>query len=260
METGYWAIVTWESGSIGEKMKYWTPGEPPTRSERKRKSDLRKQRANAANAYRHLNRLMNVNFPGSNGITVALTYSVESLDTILGEEYIPENPEQFDRAYLAADHQLELFLRRVRRQCKAAGIEFRYIALTSDLRFDGKLQTYIHCRPHHHIVINPEALEICLGAWHMGQARDKRLTAEPDHYDLAEYLLKQVRQVKKNAARYIPSRNLRKPKESVPRIAPSGREVQPPRGAVLLYRAPYEYGRPQYIRYIIPRKTEDKTE
>lgn len=260
MEKGYWAIVTWESGSIGEKMKYWTPGEPPTRSERKRKSDLRKQRANAANAYRHLNRLMNVNFPSSCGYTIALTYDDEHLHRLTEQEYREGAPEQFDEIFLSADHQLELFLRRVRRQCKQAGIEFRYIALTSDLRFDGRLQTYVHTRVHHHIVVNPESLDLCLKAWHFGQARETRLKAEPDHYDFAEYLLKQVRQVKAGAARYIPSRNLRKPKESVPRIAPSGREVQPPRGAVLLYRAPYEYGRPQYIRYIIPRKTEDKTE
>lgn len=256
--TGYWAIVTYEAGDIGEKIKYWTPGEVPPKSERKKKSDLRKQRANASNAYRHLNRLLNVNFPSSHGITIALTYEDESLRGLLGRDYLPEDPDTFDEVYLSAAHQLELYLRRVRRQCKQAGIEFRYIALTSDLRFDGRLQTYVHTRVHHHIVINTEALDICIKAWKLGQARDTKLKAEPDHYDFAEYLLKQVRQVRENAARYIPSRNLRKPKESTPRITPSGREVQPPRGATLLYRAPYEYGRPQYIRYIIPRKKEEE--
>ena len=80
---------------------------------------------------------------------------------------------------------------------------------------------------------------------------------QPDHTDFAQYLMDQVRRIG-GRKRYIPSRNLRKPKESIPRIAPSSREVQPPKGAVLLDRAPYKPGRPQYIRYILPGKGEDE--
>ena len=46
MADGYWAIVTYEAGAVGEKVKYWIPGEVPPRSIRKRRSDLRKIRQN----------------------------------------------------------------------------------------------------------------------------------------------------------------------------------------------------------------------
>ena len=256
MTEGYWAIVTWESGEIGEKLKYWTSGKAPTRSERQRKQDLRKQKANANNAIRHLNRLMNVNFPASHGVTIALTYEDNVLDKLIGQEYRVTDPEQWDSAYAVANHQLELWLRRCRRQCAKAGIEFRYIALTSDLGWSGRDQDYIHVRLHHHVVVSPECRDICVNAWKLGQAFDKRLEGEVDHYAYAEYLLKQTRQVEKGAARYIPSRNLRKPKESAPRIAPTGREVQAPRGAIMLYRSPFEVGRPQYIRYVLPPRRD----
>ena len=48
-EKGYWVIVTHQAGRIGEKIKYWIPGEAPPRSERKRKADLRKVRQNDNN-------------------------------------------------------------------------------------------------------------------------------------------------------------------------------------------------------------------
>lgn len=258
---GYWTIVTWEAGNVGEKIKYWIPGQRPTRSERKMKQDIRKQKQNDGNAIRHLNRLLNVNFPASKGIGLVLTYDDQHLHELSADPlYEYADPDQWDIAYENAEHQLQLFLRRCRRKCAAAGIEFRYIAITSDLKFSGKIQDYVHCRPHHHVVINPEAAEICLKEWHMGQAMDRRLDSEPDHYGLAEYLLKQVRRVREHKARFTPSKNLKKPKESPPRFAPSDHEVQPPRGASLLFRSPYQPGRPQYIRYIMPAKrkrTED---
>lgn len=46
MVNGYWVIRTWESGPVGEKVKYWVPGQKPTKSERKIKQDLRKARQN----------------------------------------------------------------------------------------------------------------------------------------------------------------------------------------------------------------------
>ena len=256
MKQGYWAIVTYEAGPVGEKCKYFIPGEVPPRSERKRKSDLRKIRQNENNAVRRTARILNQNFPWNYGYCIRLTFSQKGIERLnLGECYDPENPEQWDRAWTAARHQLELYILRCQRACKRHGIELRYVAFVSDMRFDGKLQEHVHTRVHCHIVVNPETLEICLSKWSLGSCDEQRLTKEADHTDLAKYLLDQVRRIE-GQNKYIPSRSLRKPKESAPRLAPTAREVQPPKGAQLLYRAPYEPGRPQYIRYILPRADE----
>lgn len=261
IEKGYWAIVTYEAGLIGEKVKYWIPGEIPPRSERKRKADLRKIRQNENNAVRRVARILNENFPGRRGSALELSYSPEGIRKLgIDWDYDPQDEEHWDAVWEAAHHQLQLFIRRCIRACKKAGVELRYMGWTSDMRFDGKLQMQVHTRIHHHLVVNPEAEAICLRQWHLGACGGTRLKKEPDHTDFAQYLMDQVRRIGEKK-KYIPSRNLRKPKESAPRIAPSGREVQPPKGAALIYRAPYNPGRPQYIRYILPgREENDETQ
>lgn len=257
-DTGYWVIVTHQAGRIGEKIKYWIPGEAPPRSERKRKADLRKVRQNDNNAVRRVARIMNENFQGRDGSCLVLEYGPEEIKRIwLAHDYDPQDAEHWDEVWDAANHQLGLFLRRCRRACRKAGVQLRYMGWTSDMRFDGKVQAQVHTRIHHHLIVNPEAEAICLQQWHHGGCGGKRLMQQPDHTDFAQYLMDQVRRIG-GRKRYIPSRNLRKPKESIPRIAPSSREVQPPKGAVLLDRAPYKPGRPQYIRYILPVKGEDE--
>lgn len=257
-DTGYWVIVTHQAGRIGEKIKYWIPGEAPPRSERKRKADLRKVRQNDNNAVRRVARIMNENFQERDGSCLVLEYGPEEIERIgLDHDYDPQDAEHWDEVWDAANHQLGLFLRRCRRACRKAGVQLRYMGWTSDMRFDGRVQEQVHTRIHHHLIVNPEAEAICLQQWHHGGCSGKRLMQQPDHTDFAQYLMDQVRRVG-GRKRYIPSRNLRKPKESIPRIAPSSREVQPPKGAVLLDRAPYKPGRPQYIRYILPGKGEDE--
>lgn len=257
-DTGYWVIVTHQAGRIGEKVKYWIPGEAPPRSERKRKADLRKVRQNDNNAVRRVARIMNENFQERDGSCLVLEYGPKEIKRIgLAYDYDPQDAEHWDDVWDAANHQLGLFLRRCRRACRKAGVQLRYMGWTSDMRFDGKVQAQVHTRIHHHLIVNPEAEAICLQQWHHGGCGGKRLMQQPDHTDFAQYLMDQVRRIG-GRKRYIPSRNLRKPKESIPRIAPSSREVQPPKGAVLLDRAPYKPGRPQYIRYILPWKGEDE--
>lgn len=257
-DTGYWVIVTHQAGRIGEKVKYWIPGEAPPRSERKRKADLRKVRQNDNNAVRRVARIMNENFQERAGSCLVLEYGTKEIKRIgLAYDYDPQDAEHWDDVWDAANNQLRLFLRRCRRACRKAGVQLRYMGWTSDMKFDGKVQAQVHTRIHHHLIVNPEAEAICMQQWHHGGCGGKRLMQQPDHTDFAQYLMDQVRRIG-GRKRYIPSRNLRKPKESIPRIAPSSREVQPPKGAVLLDRAPYKPGRPQYIRYILPGKGEDE--
>lgn len=245
---GYYVIRTIVAGQIGEKIKYWVPGQKPTKSMRKIKSDIKKIQQNESDAVKRVARQINANFiPGD--CFFAPTYNDESLKILLAgmPADIPED-EQMNYIHEQAHHQLQLYLRRVRRACDKEGIEFKYIAITSDM--DG--ETGESVRIHHHIVAPKAVQKILLEKWTMGIVKTDYVWNEPDHYGLAKYLMDQVRRIP-DAKKYIPSRNLVIP---VPkdRIAPSGKEVQPPKGATLLLRTEYRSGRPQYIRYIIPKK------
>ena len=83
-----------------------------------------------------------------------------------------------EETWKQADHQLELWLKRTRRACRAAGVPFRYIAITSDM--DGKTGEYV--RVHHHAVVNAEAAEIALGKWTAGEAHCEHLYDEVDYW------------------------------------------------------------------------------
>lgn len=244
---GYWVIRSYRAGMIGEKIKYWVQGQKPTKSERRLRSEIRKQQANEASAVKRVARLLNEprNFAGGRDCLVGLDYSEDSMAFLTvgldagGEEY--EN-ELYQRAH----HQLRLWLRRVRRACAAAGIPLRYIAVTSDM--DGKTGEAV--RLHHHVVINAEAVTVALDKWQLGGTNHERLYDVPDQTALAEYLLGQVRRLP-DEKKYIPSRNLVIPQPK-DRIAKSGAELAVPRGGQLLHRSEYKPGRPQYIRFIVP--------
>ena len=249
---GYWAIVTTEAGAIGEKIKYWIPGEVPPRSERKKKSDLRKQRQNENNANRRVARIIHANFPWGSGMLLLLDYSPEGIRKLTGgAEYDAQDESRWDDILCAGRKELGNYIRRCRRACKKAGVPLRYLAFTSDLRWDGRAQEYVHTRIHHHLIVNPEAVELCKRCWRLGHAGERRMKRTADHTDLACYLMDQCRRIDESK-KYVPSRNLAKPLERTPRVSCSSREVQPPKGAILLYRSPFEVGRPQYIRYILP--------
>lgn len=245
---GYWVIRTYESGRIGEKIKYWVPGEKPTKSARKMKSDIRKLTQNESETVRRLARLINENFTGGD-VFDALTYSDEHLIRITAG--MPEGLEEDDaREWVKdqAEHEAELYLRRCRYACQKAGIEFKFILITSDMDGDSKE----HVRVHHHIIANAEVREIIREQWHNGGIEKGIVFYEKDHTGLAVYLMDQVQHVP-DAKKYKRSRNLRIP-EAKDRVAKTDKEVQPTKGAEMLYRSAYIPGRPQYIRYVLPEK------
>ena len=247
-QKGYWAIRTYESGKIGEKIKYWVPGEKPTRSARKMKSDIRKQNQNRAEAVRVLARLINENFTGGD-VFDALTYSDKHLIRIT--EGMPGGMEEQEARQWVKDraaHEAELFLRRVRYACKKQGIEFKFILITSDM--DGETKAKV--RVHHHMIANAQVREIARELWKNGEIEKRAVFYEDDHTGLAAYMLDQVERAENEKA-YTRSRNLRIP-EPKDRAALTDKEVQPPKGAKLLDRSRFKPGRPQYIRYIIPEK------
>lgn len=239
---GYWVIRTYEAGAVGEKIKYWVPGQRPTKSSRKLKSDILKVQQNEASAEKRVARLIHANF-SCRDLLLGLDYDGAGYERITrgaGDE------DWENQVYMAGHHQLRLWLARVRYACKAAGVPLRYIAVTSDM--DGKTGAYE--RVHHHVIVNAEAAEIALSKWTLGGTHRENLYDVVDQTALAAYLLNQARRLP-DSKKYIPSRNLVVPKPK-DRIAKGGSELAVPRGGQLLHRAEWQPGRPQYIRYILP--------
>ena len=86
MANGYWVIRTYTAGAVGEKIKYWVPGEKPTKSERKIKSDIKQVQRNEANAEKALARLIHANFTPRDYL-LQFSYTEEAL------EKLSENPD-----------------------------------------------------------------------------------------------------------------------------------------------------------------------
>jgi hypothetical protein len=250
---GYYVIRTYEAGPIGEKIKFPVLGEKPPKSERKLKSDIKKVKQNAADATRKLARLINENF--RSGYLIGLDYSPAGYTKLehRAAAIKDEDIEEPDRMRQAAIHELRNLIRRVQWQADKAGIEVKYIAITSDM--DGETGEAV--RIHHHLIINSEALPLFQQKWTAGSIEYEKLSGQPDYTPIAVYFMNQVRKIP-DEKKYTPSRNLKYP-EPKDRIAKSGAEIRPPRGAVLLQRSEYRPGLPQYIRYIIPQDTRKKS-
>lgn len=249
---GYWVIRTYLAGMIGEKIKYWVPGEKPSRSERRLKADIRQQQRNEASAEKRMARLVHANFTAG-GKFITLTYDDGHIEKIAAS--IAADSEDYeDKLYHAAHHQLQLWLRRVRTECAKQGIEFRYIAVTSDV----SSKTGEVVRVHHHVILNEEAAEIALGKWKNGTTHWNWLDSDFDKTELVEYILRQVRRLP-DKKKYIPSRNLIVPQPK-DRIAVSGAELAVPKNGQLLKRSEFSPGMPQYIRYILPEVGQIKKE
>ena len=252
---GYWVIRTYESGAIGEKIKFWVPGKRPEgKSRRREKSEIRKQEQNAHHAVRTLARILNANFK-SGDILLGLDYAeagMQKLEERIGKLGIcmEELSQESRQAVLwdAADHEMTLALRRAKRYAREAGTEIKAVYVTSDL--DG--ETGMPVRVHHHVVINRESLEFFQRAWNeLGGVDWERLWKfKQDRSALAEYMLKQVRRIP-DVKKYKCTRNMVRP-VGKDRVVLNDSEIRVPKGCTLLYRQEFKRaGQPQYIRYEI---------
>lgn len=261
MKEGYWAILTYEAGPVGEKIKFWVPGQKPVgKLTRKQKSDIRKAAQNEYAATRQLARLINANFrPGD--LFLGLDYSEEALLRVeqkaagrCGHRPLLTEAQRMDTIREAAAHELVNCIRRVKRELDREGIELKYVSITSDM--DGETGEAV--RVHHHLVINREAREAFLHKWQekgMGGVDWKSLDKQDDYYGVAEYMVKQVRkQAEEN--QFASSRNLVRPKPK-DRVVASAAEVRVPKGCRLLHRQEYKPGKAQYIRYRIEKDLKD---
>ncbi|MEG1491623.1 MAG: hypothetical protein RR394_05160 [Oscillospiraceae bacterium] len=244
---GKWMIKKYVSGKVVEKSKFWVPEQTKRRS-KKNASSSRKRDENDRNAVKQLARIINCNFSHGD-LWLTLNYSDKGLKTLCEACPGRENGEM-EELKDAADHELDNFLRRMRREMKKLGIDLRAVALTSDIDGDsGKT-----ARLHHHIIMPRAAFEICQKQWKLGGVDYQLLRDQPDYTPLAVYLCKQVRR-KENQNRWKATRNLLKPVITETETYKEG-ELHAPRGSRVLSIGKYdeEIGT-HYIRYIAPEKS-----
>lgn len=240
---GTYVIRTIVSGKVIEKSKFWlqTPGK--VRGARVHTTSARKQDKNDQGAMRRLARLINCNF-GYMDLWVTLEYDAAGYEKIGG-------------ARAQAEHELKLFLRRLNRMMKKAGLELRYTgACTSDM--DG--ETRQDARVHHHIILPKEAAAFLEQAWTHGGISVKTLRKQDDYTGIAVYIVKQVRRVP-DAKKWTSSRNLKKPLV-YERAAKRAGALRNPAGTILQESSEYDIeSGSHYIRYIkAPRPGEGGAE
>ena len=245
---GYWVIRTYRSGNVGEKIKYFIPSERP-KSKRQYKSDLRKQAQNDYSAEKNVARLINANFKQGD-VLLGLDYGAAGYEKLcMTFSGFADEEEYMQKIRAAAEHEMKLAVRRVKRELAKNGIDFKYIAITSDMDGD----TGAAVRVHHHLIVNAEAATIFEKKWTNGGVHVKRLREQEDYTAIAAYFIAQVRKVP-DAKKYASSRNLIRPQPK-DRIVTSDAELKPPKGCKLLFRSEYNHYKPQYIRYYIPPVT-----
>lgn len=252
MKEGYWVVRTYAAGAVGEKTKFWIPGVRPAKQTRREKMEIRKQEQNEYSAIKQLARLINANFrPGD--ILLGLDYSDEGMQRLLAwaesqgaDLATQDETERMAFIREAAEHELRLVLRRVKRELDKIEVASRYIAVTSDM--DGDTGEAV--RIHHHLLVPAEARDAFMEKWGMGGVDWEYLSNQEDYTPIAEYLIRQVRRVP-DAKKYVSSRNLVRPQPK-DRVALTDAELRVPKGGKLLHRNEFKPGRAQYIRYVLP--------
>lgn len=253
-------IGTVVAGPVGEKVKFRTgvdtSGKRATRSVRE---DLKKIKQNSFSSLKEMSRLINANF-GKEDLLIGLDYSPAGMAKLEREAAtrIPgpscetehsDEAEKADRIRAAAEHQLSLCLRRVRRVLEKDGMELQYIAITSDM--DGDTGELV--RVHHHIVASAGCVEAFIAKWEKlgwgGVSWEHLYPHQIDRTPLADYLLRQVRRIPE-ANKYTSSRNLERPKMHY-RAAASDAFLRAPKGCTALGDSVLT-PELQYLKYLLP--------
>lgn len=252
------------SNGVVERTRFLVGRSAKPRKKKEGVSSERKQEANRNSAVHQLGRLMNNNF-GPADYFLTLEYSPKERkafqDAALAGLQKKHTGEDTKNAVMKAarDDAME-FIRRLRRICKKAGVELRFILVTSDRDRTGKKWAGVH----HHLLISGDAVKIVDKAltvdgrslesiWgHAGTTGWEGCRAG-DMTKLAAYLIKQVREIK-NWKKWTTSRNLVKivPEEYEvgPGTDPTA-EIKVPAGATVQERLHFgEQSSCQYVRYI----------
>lgn len=253
MAEGYWVIRTYEAGNVGEKTKFWVPGRRPKKSTRREKAELRKQEQNEHSAEKQMARLINENF-GPGDLLMGLDYSAEGMERLTvwassqaGDLEQADEEARAEAIRQAAEREMRLALRRVKRELAKEGVDLKYIAITSDM--DGDSGEAV--RVHHHLIVPAGVQQIFAEKWAgLGNVDWEPMSNQEDYTPIAAYFIRQVRRVP-DAKKYVSSRNLSRPQPK-DRVVLTEAELRVPRGGELLHRSEFKPGRPQYIRYVLP--------
>ena len=166
-----------------------------------------------------------------------------------GKQEEDGDAEAVNRLREAADKQLTLWMRRVKRKF---GGKIKAVLITSDVDHEtGEL-----VRVHHHVVLAAEGIswDLLRGEWKHGSVDIKQLRAQPDYTPIATYLMRQVRK-QPDKKKYRVTQGMEQPKIEEREILCNS-EMRAPAGANVLERSEYtaeSIG--QYIRYV-PKKRE----
>lgn len=152
----------------------------------------------------------------------------------------------------AADKQMSLWLRRVKRKFCADGKKLKALMVTSDIDHEtGEL-----VRVHHHIVLAAEGIswDLLRREWKNGSVDIRQLRAQADYTPVATYLMRQVRR-QPDRKKYRVTQGMEMP-VTEERVVLSHAEIKAPAGATVLERSEFSSDcLGQYIRYV-PRKRE----
>ena len=152
----------------------------------------------------------------------------------------------------AADKQMSLWLRRVKRKFCADGRKLKALMVTSDIDHEtGEL-----VRVHHHVVLAAEGIswDLLRREWKNGSVDIRQLRAQADYTPVATYLMRQVRR-QPDRKKYRVTQGMEMP-VTEERVVLSHAEIKAPAGATVLERSEFSYDcLGQYIRYV-PKKRE----
>ncbi len=235
-------IRTTIAGNVIEKSKFWVSGGTKVRGARVRTSSVRKQDQNDQDAVKRLAREINANFQ-YHDLLLTLNYDAAGYAKISGDRE-------------KAKKEAGLFLRRLGRAMKKAGLALKYIAVTSDMDGDSGRDV----RVHHHILLPAEAAPYIDACWTLGSCFTRQMHGQADYTPVAVYLLRQVRRVK-DAKKWTVSRNLAKPIVYERRARAAGALRNPPH-TILMGESAYDIETgSHYIRYVkAPKPGEEGTQ
>lgn len=256
---------------VVERTQYAVGNNATARGRKKKgNTSFRKQEANFNGAIRKGARILNCNFSFDGGYFIGLDYDQAGLRKLLRRAEIAEaqylelvgtvsekqeaqTEELLQKIHQAAEHELRLWLRRVRRVFG----EVKIFGVTAEIDGDtGEVK-----RVHHHVCVQlaekadrMEIMAVMQKLWKHGTADVRTLRAMPDYTPVAVYMLRQVIH-RKDENKYIVSRGMEQP-EITEREVSGANEIRVPPGANVLERVNYsEDSFAQYVRYI-PKKRE----
>lgn len=272
---------------VVERTRYAVGDSATPRGRRKKgNSSFRKQEQNFNSSVRKVARILNCNCSRDDSLLITLDYDAAGLDKLLGkldsesrgtveelrlavgqigswhklpqkeekrekkDKTAQEAQEALTKLWNVADHELELWLRRIKRK---HGGKIRGLFITSDIDHEtGEL-----VRIHHHLVIIAKDIswDLIQKEWKYGGADIRRLRAQPDYTPIALYLMRQVRK-QPEKKKYRVSQGMEQP-VTEERVVLTNGEIKAPAGANVFERSEFNQDCVgQYIRYVPKKKTE----